>query len=146
MVDRFGYESMFPLGIVLEVAVVAIVWRWLQETRPPAEHALRVRDAASALLHSFVPPRGLRGFFLATALDTFSWGMGWGLLYGLVTQIHHFSGEQLGLMASVMSLSWAIMQFPIGRYIHRRKLKPTMLFSEATGIPLMLLLLSADAI
>ena len=42
-------------------------------------------------------------------------------------------------MASVMSLAWATMQMPIGRYIDRRKLKPVIVFSEMLGPPLMLI-------
>ncbi len=142
MADRFGYLSVFPLGIALEVVVLAIVWRLLRETRVLNDGGRSAREALRALFRSIAPLKGLRGFFFATALDSFVWGMGWGLLYGLVTDTYHFSAEQLGLMSSVMSLSWAITQMPIGRYIDRRNLKAVMLFSEALGIPLMLLFLT----
>ncbi len=142
MADRFGYLSVFPLGIALEVIVLAIVWRLLRETRVLNDGGRSARDALRVLFLSLVPPKGLRGFFIATALDGFAWGMGWGLLYGLVTDTYHFSAEQLGLMSSVMSLSWALMQLPIGRYIDRRNLKGVMIFSEAVGIPLMLIYLT----
>lgn len=142
MADRFGYLSIFPLGIALEVIVLVIVWRLLRETRVLNDGGRSARDALRVLLRSVSPPKGLRGFFIATALDGFSWGMGWGLLYGLLTDAYHYSAEQLGLMSSVMSLSWALMQLPIGRYIDRRNLKGVMIFSEAVGIPLMLIYLT----
>ncbi|MCL4393617.1 MAG: MFS transporter, partial [Chloroflexi bacterium] len=46
-------------------------------------------------------------------------------------------GEQLGIMASVSALAWAIMQMPIGRYIDGSKIKGMMVVSEAIGVPLM---------
>lgn len=142
MADRFGYLSVFPLGIVLEVIVLVIVWRLLRETSVLNDGGRTARQALRVLVRSVAPPKGLRGFFIATALDSFSWGMGWGLLYGLLTEVYHFSAEQLGLLSSVMSLSWALMQLPIGRYIDRRNLKAVMVFSEAVGIPLMLIYLT----
>ncbi len=142
MADRFGYLSVFPLGIALEMIVLVIVWRLLRETRALNDDGSNARDAFRVLLSAISPPKGLRGFFVATALDGFAWGMGWGLLYGLITDTYHFSSEQLGLLASVMSLSWAVMQLPIGRYIDRRNLKGVMIFSESIGIPLMFIYLT----
>jgi MFS transporter, DHA1 family, multidrug resistance protein len=142
MADRFGYLSVFPLGISLEIIVLAIVWRLLRDTGAPSNGDRSARDAFRVLFRAVAPPKGLRGFFLATALDGFAWGMGWGLLYGLLTDAYGFSAERLGLMSSVMSFSWAVMQFPIGRYIDRRNLKGVMIFSESIGIPLMLIYLT----
>lgn len=144
LADRFGYPSIFPVSIALEVIVLAIVWRGLRETRGVHKPRASARDALSALLRAFVPPQGLHGLFIATAMDSFSWALGWGLLYGLLSDTYHFSGEQLGLMAATQSLAWAIVQYPIGRfYIDRqRNLKAIMIFSEACGIPLMLMLMT----
>ena len=41
-----------------------------------------------------------------------------------------------------MSLAWAVMQMPIGRYIDRRSTKAVMVFSELIGAPLMLIWLT----
>jgi MFS family permease len=139
MADRFGYVSVFPLGIALEVIVLVIAWRLLGACFE--RWRSHVRDVP-CLVRAVAPPKRLRGFFIATALDGFAWGMGWGLLYGLITDTYHFSAEQLGLLSSVMSLSWVIMQLPIGRYIDRRNLKGVMIFSESIGIPLMLIYLT----
>jgi MFS family permease len=47
-------------------------------------------------------------------------------------------------MSAVMSLSWALMQYPVGRlWIDRQRgFKPILIFSEACGIPLMLILMT----
>ena len=138
--DRFGYLVIFGLSLALEALVLAIVWRGLRETGGVHAPRANAREAWGALLGSFSPPPGLRGFFIATALDAFVWGMGWGLLYGLISDAYHFSAEQLGLMSALMSLSWAVMQYPIGRwFMDGAHLKRMMLVSEAFGIPLMLI-------
>lgn len=137
--DRFGYVAFFPFAIALEALALLLVLRLLRETRAPTGTRIRAREAVRVLLRSIVPPKGLRGFFAACAGDSFAWSVGWGLLYGMAAETFHFSGEQLGLMSSVMSLTWAIAQMPIGRYIDKRSTRGTLIFSEALGIPLMLL-------
>lgn len=137
--DRFGLLSVFPIMIVLEAISLGLVWRYLHETCAPDPGGINIKGVTAALVRSIVPPKGLGGFFLAVAGDSFSWGMGWGLLYGMLTETFHFTVEQLGIMSSVMSLTWAIAQMPIGRYIDRHNLKWVMIVSEAIGIPLMLI-------
>jgi MFS family permease len=137
--DRYSYVVIFAIGLALEVIVLVLVWRYLRETRPANASGVNGREALRALLRSIVPPKGLTGFFCALAADSFAWGMGWGLLYGMITETYHFSAEQLGIMSSVMSLTWAVTQMPIGRYIDRRGTRSMLIFSEVIGIPLMLI-------
>lgn len=140
LADRLGYVAVFPVSIALELVVLVFIARGLRETTIARDPRASARDAWLALTRSFSPPRGLGGFFIATALDAFVWGTGWGLLYGLLSDAYHFSAEQLGLMSALMSFSWAVMQYPIGRFfIDRAHLKRMMLVSEACGIPLMLI-------
>jgi MFS family permease len=49
-----------------------------------------------------------------------------------------FSVAQLGVMASVLSLSWALVQLPIGRYLDSHSAKRLLVISEALGIPIMI--------
>ncbi len=139
LADRFGYLSIFPIAIALEAIGLFLVWRYMRETRAADGGGISWRETSRMFARSLVPPKGLIGFFSAVAADSFFWSIGWGLLYGMLTETYHFSAEQLGIMASVMSLTWAISQMPIGRYIDHNKIKPMMIFSEAIGIPLMLL-------
>jgi MFS family permease len=138
LADRLGYGGIFPILLAFEAASLILVWRFLRETRG-AREPIQWRDLARAFARSIVPPKGLRGFFIACAGDSFAWGMGWGLINGMLVKAYGFTVEQLGVMASVMSLSWAIMQMPIGRYVDHHNLKGMMIFSESLGIPLMLI-------
>lgn len=136
LADQGGYGGVFPILLAFEAASLILVWRYLRETRA-ARDSIRWRDFARAFARSSVPPQGLRAFFIACASDAFVWGMGWGLLNGMLVKAYGFTVEQLGVLASVLSLAWAIMQMPIGRYVDRHTLKGMMIFSEALGIPLM---------
>lgn len=138
---QIGIVGVFPILLLLEGVSLWLAWRYLRETRG-ARETIHWRDLGRAITRSILPPKGLRGFFIATAGDSFSWAMGWGLINGMLRDTYGFSIEQLGLMASVMSLSWAVMQMPIGRWVDRHGLKGIMVFSEATGIPLMIIWLT----
>lgn len=145
LADRMGMVSVFPIAIALELIAFALAWRYLRETRLFSAK-VSWKQAGAVLARSVIPPKGLAGFFAACAGDSFAWGIGWGLLYGMISDRFHFSAEQLGLMSSVMSLTWAVSQMPIGRYIDKRNLKGTMIFSEAIGIPLMLIWITQTSI
>ena len=135
---QFGYLLVFPLGIALELVILVVVWRFVRETRP-ASGPLHGHEAKAALLRPVVPPRRLMGFALAGAADVFFWSMGYGLLYGMLTETYHYTTVQLGLMAAVMSVTWAIVQMPVGRYIDHHPTRRLMIISEALGIPLMII-------
>jgi MFS family permease len=139
LADQVGYISVFPIALALESIGVWLVWRYLRETRSSDGEGISRHETLRVLVRSIVPTKGLGGFFCAVAADSFFWGVGWGLLYGMLTDTYHFSAQDLGIMSSVMSLSWAVMQMPIGRYIDHRDIKKMMIFSEALGIPLMLI-------
>lgn len=135
---QFGYLLVFPLGIALELVILVVVWRFVRETRP-ASGPLHRHEAKAALLRAVVPPRHLMGFALAGAGDVFFWSMGYGLLYGMLTETYHYTTVQLGLMSAVMSVTWAIVQMPVGRYIDHHPTRLLMIISEALGIPLMII-------
>jgi DHA1 family multidrug resistance protein-like MFS transporter len=137
--DRFGFTVIFPAAILFELVAFAVIWRFLRDR--PAAHK---QDTSASSIFAFlkrawVPPRELRWFFWAIALDMFAWGMGFGLLYGLLTKEYGFSTSQLGILSTVSSITWAITSFPIGRLIDRVGPKPVLILSEALAPPLMLL-------
>lgn len=136
--EQLGYVGIFPILLAFEAASLLLIWRFLRETRAGRE-TIHWRDFVRAFARSIVPPQGLCAFFVACAGDAFAWSLGWGLLNGMLVKTYDFTVEQLGIMVSVMSLSWAVMQMPIGRYVDKHGLKWMMILSESLGIPLMLI-------
>jgi MFS family permease len=107
----------------------------------PAAHKQETSPGAilAFLKRAWIPPHALRWFFWAIALDMFAWGMGFGLLYGLLRKEYDFSTTQLGILSAVSSITWAITSLPIGRLIDRVGPKPVLILSEALAPPLMLI-------
>jgi MFS family permease len=136
--SNVGYLPIFPAGMLMEIAVLLVIAAGLKETIR-ARAQISWQGAAHALARSVLPPPGLITFSLAAAADMSFWGMGYGLLYGMLTDAHHYSPTDLGLMSAVMSLAWAFFQMPIGRYIDHHDTRSLMVFSELLGIPLMLI-------
>ena len=140
--DRFGYLNVFALMLALEVLGLFLIWRYLREMRRIQDKGITWRTGTFAFFRSFIPPKGLVGFFCAVAGDSLFWGMGWGILYGMLNKNYHFTIMQLAIMQCVMSLTWVVSQIPIGRYIDKHGSKGMLIFSEALGIPLMLVWMS----
>ncbi len=139
--DQFGFTFIFPAAILFELIAFFLIWKYLREnrTRVTAQTGSVAARAVDFLKHAWVPPRDMRWFFVAMGMDTFAWGMGFGLLYGLVSRAYGFTGEQLGILSSVSSITWALTSFPIGRWVDRVGARPILILSEALSPPLMLL-------
>jgi DHA1 family multidrug resistance protein-like MFS transporter len=139
LADRLGYTSIFPLALCAEIVSFVLIARYLQETGDRPAKELDWGGLVRLLRHAWFPPPGLGAFFIASSMDAFSWGMGWGLLYGLLSKEYAFDAAQLGILSSIMSITWAVTQLPIGRFIDRSGAKAILAVSEAVGAPLLLI-------
>lgn len=138
LADRFGFAVVFPLVLILELISFSLVARYLRETRRVSSAKTDWHSVLSVVRRAWIPPRELRGFFIASAFDSFSWGMGFGILYGLLTREYGFTTGQLGILSSIINLSWALFSLPVGRFVDRLGTKGMLVFSESLGTPLML--------
>lgn len=135
--DRFGYNFIFPAAVAFEIAAFFLIWKYLHEHRP----SVHVQGGVGAILgfmkRAWVPPSDLKWFFLAIAMDMFAWGMGFGILYGLLSREYGFSTTQFGIMSAVSNSTWALTSLPIGRLVDRWGARPILIISEAMSPPLM---------
>jgi len=138
LADSFGYIVIFPISLAVEALVLALIVAYLRETPSSRNGRLEWSELWRVVKNSFIPAHGLRWFYLAMAGDAFFWGMGWGLLYGMATKTYGFTTAQLGIMASLLSASWAVTQLPIGRLIDRYGAKVFLVLSEILGLPCLL--------
>lgn len=137
--DRFGFTLIFPLAALLELVAFVVIWKFLRETRRRTTEEGGWRSVWRFLQRAWVPPRAIRWFFVAVAMDMFAWGMGFGLLYGLLRVEYGFTTLQLGILSSVSSITWAVTSLPFGRLVDRVGPRPVLILSEALAPPLMLI-------
>lgn len=137
--DRFGFLFVFPAAILFEIIAFVIILKYLRENRRPVPAEGGLGSILKFLRVAWIPPADLKWFFMANAMDMFAWGMGYGLLYGLLRKEYDFSTTQLGILSAVSSATWALTSLPIGRLVDRWGARPIMILSEALGPPLMLI-------
>ncbi len=137
--DRIGFAAVFPAAIALEAIAFVIIWRYLRETRQSQHTEQGWRAILKFLQRAWVPPSEIRWFFIVIGLDLFAYGIGYGLLYGLLRKQYGFSTTELGILSAVSNLTWAVVSLPIGRVLDRTSVKPIMVLSEALGIPMLLI-------
>jgi len=138
MADRWGFSPVFLVGLCVEIAGVILVARFAVETlRPDNRKSISWRGLVTILRNILVPPKNLLSFYVATTLDSFVWGMGAGILFGMLSQTYGFSSTQFGIMSSISSLSWALSQMSFGRLIERHGRIRFMVISELLGVVMM---------
>jgi MFS family permease len=136
--DRWGYIVVFLMGLALDVVILSLVAGLLKETLVSQSRRPLAFDPLKGVFRGIlVPPDKLRGFYIAVAVDAFAWGTGWGILYGLLSEVHHFTVSQLGIMSCLSSVGWAVFQMPVGKLIERYGCVKSIILSEAGGVILM---------
>jgi len=136
--DRWGFAPVFLVQFVLFGLGLFLILRYLRETLAAIEGRIDRRAFGAAMVKMAVPPRALRGLYLAMSVDSFVWGLGYALLFGMLSDTYGFTTFQLGVMSSLLSVTWALSQLPIGKLIDRYGCKPLIVFSEAASIPIVL--------
>jgi MFS family permease len=137
--DRWGYIVVFLMGLALDVVILSLVAGLLKETlASPSRRPLAFDQLKGVFRGILVPPVKLKGFYIAMAVDAIAWGTGFGILYGLLSEVYHFTASQLGIMSCLSSIGWAVFQMPVGKLIGRYGCVTSILLSETGGVILTL--------
>jgi len=132
--DRRGFTPVFLVCVGLEsLRLLFILWL-LVETLSKASAVVSLRELKGVLLSMVVLPRELRSFYWVVAIDSFVWGLGNDLLFGMLSQTYGFTTFQLGVMSSLRSLVWALSQLPIGKLVDRYGCKPFLVLSGVIAV------------
>jgi DHA1 family multidrug resistance protein-like MFS transporter len=132
LADRYGFLAALVTGAVMELITLCVVGLSLRETLPSENRAVLRASELFALLRTLItPPARLRSFYVTVSVDLFAFGMGAALLFGLLSETYGFTPLQLGLMSSVHSATWAILQLFVGRQVDKRGSVPFLILSEA---------------
>lgn len=131
-----GFIVILFIVIILRSADVALAYSQLKETlrRSVKKVAPLWSEFRKSLGKIFIPPVGLRVFYLIVAADAISWGLGFSILYGMLVESYNFTVLQIGALVSILNFSKFTFTLPFGRFIDKYGSKPLMLTSEIVGI------------
>jgi len=132
---RYGFLSVLLVGLVLEAGTLALISVLLRETLPlQGRQPVVAADLFAMLRRSLTPPARLRGFYVAVTIDAFAFGLGTQIISGLLSKTYHFTPFQLGLLASVGSVTWAVPQLFFGRKVDEHGCVPFLILSELVSV------------
>jgi MFS family permease len=133
----YGFVPIFYACMATDIACALLTIVFIQETleeRPQVEVSSGNRSWWKVLRGMFWPESHLRGFYVAIVVDTFAWGLGFSILYGMLVRSFGFSTYELGLLSATVSVAWGVTQIPFGKLMDRYGRKLFLLVSEAFGI------------
>ncbi len=138
--DNWGFAPVYVIRVSLDAIRLILFIGLIRETltiiREGRGNGLRERT-----LLAIMPPKALRGFYLATALDSFVWGLGFQLLFGMLSDAYGFTTLQFGIMTGLRFLVAAVTQMPIGRLMDRYGYRVMLIASEVAGFAVLIGLL-----
>ncbi|MEM4726854.1 MAG: MFS transporter [Candidatus Bathyarchaeia archaeon] len=126
----YGYRQAFLISIIVGLTALYIIARYYREEQRPRGDQKRSN-------FRILPPPHLRGFYVAMAVDAFSFGLGSRILFGMLSKSYGYSPSMLGLMASFMTASWAVSAIPIGRVVDKAGYRRLMIISQVISCALL---------
>jgi MFS family permease len=135
---RWGFLPVFALQALLYALGLLLVLRFVRETIVSVGTRIAWGEFKAATLRLVVPPRHLRPYYWTMAVDSFAFGLGLSLLFGMLTQTYGLTTFQLGIMSSLNALTWTLSQWPAGKLIDRFGSKPVMILSLVGSVPILL--------
>ena len=118
LADSYGYSSVFYITIGLGMLSLLIVQIKLVETKL-IEDKISLSLSIKSLVKTFYPPSHLRGFYVSMIVDSVFFGLGFKLLYGMLSEGYGYTSSMLGLLVTALTGAWAVSQIPLGRVLDR---------------------------
>jgi MFS family permease len=135
LAGRYGFALVLAVGIGLELAIAVVLGTGLRELRAPRLLApIHLREWLAVLGRTLVPVRRLRSFYLAATVDVFAFGIGAGILPGMLSKTFRFTPLQLGIMGSISSVVWTVSQMFFARLVDRLGSVRILVMSELIGV------------
>jgi MFS family permease len=120
LAEAYGYRNVFMIATVFIMLSFILVLAKLPETKAPdTSSSLNLHGIIGSLIGALKPSPKLRGFYIAMAVDLFAFGLGWRLLYGMLTRSYGYTPQMLGVISTVTTGAMALSQLFIGRYVDR---------------------------
>ncbi len=139
IVVKRNIQSAFLLGMIFSIINLGVLYFLLIETHPSPLRGASTRLFRSIRNNLRVPPK-LRGLYIYVIFaDTFSYGIGWQLIYGLLANFQNVSSETLLVYTLLSNLAGGGFQiFIAGRVVDRTR-KWAIVLSDAIAVPSILI-------
>lgn len=136
--DGLGYYVIFASAVALEAANFVLYTTSLGETGSPTGFLggswKLLRGILKRLTDMLTPPRGLRGYFAAFAVDMFAFSITGYIIYGMIAARYHYSDAELGLISGAYFIVLVVGQIPATRLMLRIGAKRSIAFSEFLSV------------
>jgi MFS family permease len=143
--DAFGYGAVYTVATVIAFAGLALVWLKLPETRSEPPTKVEWKRTLTSYMHALNPPKELRGFYVAMALDLLAFSMGMRLLSGMINAEYGYTPWMIALYTTALTLTQAGAQIPLGRLADRFGYGRFMAISQfLASIMLVMMILSKE--
>ncbi len=139
LADSLGYYVVFACAVSLEAVNFTLYSTKLKETGHPVEESgpgkfgasVLAREILKRLARAMSPPRGLRGYFAAFAVDLFAFSITGYIIYGMIATQYHYSDAKLGLISGVYFIVLVVGQIPATRLMMKIGAKRSIALSES---------------
>ena len=120
-----GYRFLFVLCALLLLASTVITVYGLRET-----HLNRRKTSFLSLVKAILKRSDLRAFFTMGTLDLFGWGVGFSVIYGILSRELGYAPKELAILSLVQNCVAIFSQIPIGKLVDLYGRKVFLLASE----------------
>lgn len=135
LADAYGFRSVFIISTMFAVSSFILVLTRLPETKAPNETSnFNLRGIKATLIGTLKPSPKLRGFYIAMAVDLFAYGMGFRLLYGMLSKSYGYTPRMLGLISTALTGGMAVSQLFVGRRVDRVGYRKSLAISQSMAI------------
>ena len=124
----YGYAVLFGAAALLESANLLVLLSSFRETYEPKEG--RNNSGGFSVRQALKIPPDLRRIFIPFAMDSFSYGLGGSIVYGLWSSAFGFTPADIGLIAATLAASIVASQYLSTRILLRVGARRTLAFSE----------------
>jgi len=131
--DIYGYEIVFMLSTIFSAIILLLEYLCLKETLKVGEESSFIKLFKEKMKLLMKIDKDILNFYCITFLDAFAWSITTRILFGIFSKSYRFTNIELGLLAAGNSLTWTLIQIPLGKIIDKIGVKKSLIISETVG-------------
>lgn len=122
-----GYQPIFWVAFIGELAGVISLFIWLKETYKPEEK--QVKQLKQVIIDTLIPEKKVKELYLILILIGIGYGTGYSIFFGTLVANYGLTPFEIGLCYTAFNLSWGLSAIPLGTLADRIGRRPMLLGS-----------------